>query len=161
SASAVRRIGYLEANPMCASAPRHLGAPRSSEGSASSEGAALESPGLQASPGLWGSPGLLVATIAGIAYSIVTPAGPLLTDAGELGAAGFRLGVAHPTGFPLDMLLLRLSGLLPFGSIQFRQGLVMALVSASVLGVVAHLVFRACVFRACTHSLDAHAIAAA
>ena len=37
-------------------------------------------------------------------------------DAGELGGAAWTLGVAHPTGFPLDMLAL-----LPLGSLAFRQ----------------------------------------
>ena len=63
-------------------------------------------------------------------------------DAGEIGAASFVLGVAHPTGFPLDLLLLKLGAWLPFGSIAWRQNLVVAVVSAGVLGLLAHLTLR-------------------
>ncbi|HEX7476439.1 MAG TPA: DUF2723 domain-containing protein [Polyangiales bacterium] len=63
-------------------------------------------------------------------------------DSGEIGTASYLLGVAHPTGFPLDLLLLRLAALLPLGTIAWRQGVGVALISAGVLTGLAHLVVR-------------------
>jgi hypothetical protein len=60
-------------------------------------------------------------------------------DAGELGGAAWTLGVAHPTGFPLDMLMLRALALLPLGSIAFRENLAVSLVGACVVTGVAWL----------------------
>src|SRR5690606_18161292 len=51
-------------------------------------------------------------------------------------------GVPHPTGFPLDMLLLQAAGWLPLGSLAFRQNLMVGWVGAAVLGVLAALVLR-------------------
>jgi Protein of unknown function (DUF2723) len=63
-------------------------------------------------------------------------------DSGELGSAAFTLGVAHPTGFTVDMLLLRASALLPFGTIAFRQNVTVALVSAALLATLADAAVR-------------------
>jgi tetratricopeptide (TPR) repeat protein len=58
-------------------------------------------------------------------------------DSGEIGTAGHVLGVAHPTGFAVDLLLLRAAGLLPLGHIAFRQNLCCALAGAAALGLLA------------------------
>ena len=58
-------------------------------------------------------------------------------DAGELGTAAFGLGVAHPTGFAVDLLLLRAASLLPLGNIAFRQNLCVALTAGLALGLLA------------------------
>ncbi|MGZ3453380.1 MAG: protein O-mannosyl-transferase family [Polyangiales bacterium] len=47
-------------------------------------------------------------------------------DTGELSAAGWTLGVGHPTGAPLSMVLQQLASRVPLGTIAFRQGLLMA-----------------------------------
>jgi hypothetical protein len=60
-------------------------------------------------------------------------------DAGEIGTASFVLGVAHPTGFPLDMLLLRLGAMLPIGPIAWRQNITVALISAAFLASVSQV----------------------
>lgn len=60
-------------------------------------------------------------------------------DSGEIGGASFVLGVAHPTGFPLDLLLLRAMALLPLGSIAFRQNVCVALMSAGAVTATAAL----------------------
>lgn len=78
------------------------------------------------------------AVAAGIFSWLVAPSFGL-RDAGELGAAGQLLGVAHPTGFAVDLLLLRLAGLVPLGPLAFRQNMLVALVSAATLGALAHL----------------------
>jgi hypothetical protein len=58
-------------------------------------------------------------------------------DSGELGTAAFGLGVAHPTGFAADLLVLRLFSFLPLGHIAFRQNLAVALEAAAGLGLLA------------------------
>src|SRR5688500_14896828 len=58
-------------------------------------------------------------------------------DSGELGTAGWVLGVPHPTGFPVDVLLMHAASLLPLGSIAFRQNVVIALLAAGALAVIA------------------------
>ena len=60
-------------------------------------------------------------------------------DSGELGTAGFELGVAHPTGFAMDLLWLRLSALLPLGSLALRQNRFTAVLAAGALGMLARL----------------------
>jgi hypothetical protein len=63
-------------------------------------------------------------------------------DAGELGGAAFALGVPHPSGFPLDMLLLRAATLLPLGPLAFRQNLGTALLAAAAVGCVVYVCLR-------------------
>src|SRR6185503_8880679 len=58
-------------------------------------------------------------------------------DSGDLLAASATLGIPHPTGYPLFVLLGRLATFLPVGSIAFRINLVAALAGAvSVYAVV-------------------------
>jgi tetratricopeptide (TPR) repeat protein len=59
-------------------------------------------------------------------------------DSGEIGTAAHVLGVAHPTGFAIDLLLLRAASLVPLGHVAFRQNLCTALVAAAALGLLAH-----------------------
>jgi hypothetical protein len=66
-------------------------------------------------------------------------------DSGEIGGAGFDLGVAHPTGFPLVLLLLRAAALIPLGSIAFRENLLVASVGAAVVSGLAACAWRLCV----------------
>ncbi|HEX4354967.1 MAG TPA: DUF2723 domain-containing protein, partial [Polyangiales bacterium] len=65
-----------------------------------------------------------------------------LGDSGEIGGAALSLGVAHPTGFPLDMLLLRAFGLLPIGSLAWRENLGVASIGAAAVTGIAALTFR-------------------
>ena len=65
-------------------------------------------------------------------------------DAGEIGGAAWNLGVAHPTGFPLDMMLLRAAALVPLGPLAFRQNVGVALIGASAITAAAALCLRAC-----------------
>lgn len=52
-------------------------------------------------------------------------------DSGELVTAAYELGVAHPPGYPLYVLLARLATLFPFGEIAFRVNLLSAVASAA------------------------------
>lgn len=63
-------------------------------------------------------------------------------DAGELTAASFLLDVAHPTGFPVDVLLVRLAMLVPIGDVAFRANLAVAALMALAFGCAASLAHR-------------------
>lgn len=63
-------------------------------------------------------------------------------DSGEIGAAGFDLGVAHPPGAPGLLFLLRLSSMLPLGSLGFRMALVSAALAALAVGLVVAVLRR-------------------
>jgi hypothetical protein len=73
-----------------------------------------------------------VATVA-IAYGWGAVAGPHLFDAGELVAAGVRLGASHAPGQPLHALLAWGATLFPFGPIAFR----VSLLSVALAGAAA------------------------
>src|SRR6267142_5694231 len=52
-------------------------------------------------------------------------------DSGDLLAASATLGIPHPTGYPLFVLLGRLASLVPVGSVAFRINLVAAIAGAA------------------------------
>src|ERR1700751_5203834 len=74
------------------------------------------------------------------------------TDSGELIVAAHGLGVAHPPGFPLWVMLAHLASLMPLGNvavrINFLDGLFAALACATLALVVAELMITAAVYRA-------------
>jgi hypothetical protein len=61
-------------------------------------------------------------------------------DGGDLITAAATNGVAHPTGYPLYLLLARLFQCLPIGSLAFRTNLMSALLTALAAGLLSHLV---------------------
>ena len=63
-------------------------------------------------------------------------------DAGELSAAAFLLDVPHPTGFPVDMLFVRLAMLVPIGDVAFRANLAVGALMALACGCAAALTHR-------------------
>lgn len=70
-----------------------------------------------------------------------------LTDSGELIVVAHGLGVAHPPGFPLWIILAHLASLVPFGNVAVRinlaSALFAALASAMLTLVVAELMMTA------------------
>lgn len=60
-------------------------------------------------------------------------------DSGELAAAAYHLGIAHPPGYPLYTLIGHLFTKLPLGSVAFRMGLLSAVAGAAATA----LLFRA------------------
>ena len=90
------------------------------------------------------SPTLVGAALAGAAF--IVGAAPTVSDrdAGELTTAAFRLDVAHPTGFPLDMVALRLAELLPVGDVAFRANLAVGALTALACGLITHLAWTFC-----------------
>lgn len=77
--------------------------------------------------------------VAGVVLGWLAAGDVGFRDAGELGTAAFELGVAHPTGFAVDLLVLRASALVPLGSLAFRQNAAVALQAALVLAALAAL----------------------
>jgi hypothetical protein len=63
-------------------------------------------------------------------------------DGGDLIAAAATGGVAHPTGYPLYLLLARLFQLVPIGSLAFRTNLMSAFATVSAAVLVYGLVTR-------------------
>ncbi len=62
-------------------------------------------------------------------------------DSGDLLAASATLGIPHPTGYPLFVLLGRLATFLPLGTIAFRINLIAALAAAASVYFLARLAY--------------------
>ncbi len=58
-------------------------------------------------------------------------------DPAEMATGAFTLGIVHPTGYPLYMLLGKLFTFLPFGDIAYRLNLMAAVAAAAAAGVLA------------------------
>src|SRR4029077_2260296 len=63
-----------------------------------------------------------------------------LVDSGELIVVAHGLGVAHPPGFPLWVLLAHFASVVPFGSVAMRVNFSSALFAALASGVLALVV---------------------
>src|SRR5437016_11618446 len=81
--------------------------------------------------------------VALLLYTLTLAPTVTLVDSGELIVAAQGLGVAHPPGFPLWVMLAHLASLVPLGSvalrINFSSALFAALASAMLTLVVAEL----------------------
>lgn len=86
--------------------------------------------------------GRAVFVVAAVALCWLAGEDVAFRDSGELGAAAYGLGVAHPTGFAFDLLVFRLFSYLPLGNIAWRQNVATALEAAAALGLLAHLSSR-------------------
>ena len=81
---------------------------------------------------------LTVFVVATAFYALVAAPGVGWMDSGELTAAAWNLGGAHPPGHPAHSLLGRLAALFPIGEIAFRVNfLSAAAMGAALAGVVA------------------------
>jgi hypothetical protein len=96
--------------------------------------------------------GSAVFLIALVVYSWTLAPTVTLTDSGELIVAAYGLGVAHPPGFPLWVMLAHLASLLPIGNvagrINFSSAVFAALACAMLSLVVAELLVTASCFAA-------------
>jgi hypothetical protein len=88
--------------------------------------------------------------VALVLYSWTLAPTVTLTDSGELIVAAYGLGVAHPPGFPLWVMLAHLASLVPVGSvavrINFSSAVFAALACAMLALVVAELLVTASCF---------------
>jgi hypothetical protein len=70
-----------------------------------------------------------------------------VADAGEQIAAAHFMGISHPTGTPLYLLLMKFwESVFPFGTIVWRMNLLNALLSAVALGILSQRIFRLSLF---------------
>ena len=90
--------------------------------------------------------------VALLVYSWTLAPTVTLTDSGELIVAAYGLGVAHPPGFPLWVMLAHLASLVPVGSvavrINFSSAVFAAFACAMLTLVVAELLITASSFAA-------------
>jgi tetratricopeptide (TPR) repeat protein len=86
--------------------------------------------------------------VALVLYSFTLAPTVTLTDSGELIVAAYGLGVGHPPGFPLWVMLAHLASVLPFGSVAVRINFSSALFAALACGmltlVVSELLVTSC-----------------
>lgn len=81
---------------------------------------------------------VILAAVAAALYGLLAAPGLTWLDAGELGAASAELGVAHPPGFPLFVMLHKAVMLaLPLGEVAFRGNVASALLGAAALALTA------------------------
>jgi tetratricopeptide (TPR) repeat protein len=81
---------------------------------------------------------LMVFVVATCFYALVAAPGVGWMDSGELTAAAWNLGGAHPPGHPAHSLFGRLAALLPLGEVGFRLNLLSAAaMGAALAGVIA------------------------
>lgn len=77
-----------------------------------------------------------VAALAFVVYLLTLSRGVLGGDAGELQFVPPILGLAHPTGYPLQVLLHYAWSHLPISAVAYRLNLLDALIAASAVGAV-------------------------
>lgn len=77
---------------------------------------------------------VLAGLVAGTILLLRAPLDVGPRDAGELTAAGWSLGVGHPTGSPFSTILQHLVGLIPLGAVPLRQGVLMVAATALAIG---------------------------
>jgi hypothetical protein len=82
------------------------------------------------------------AAVALIVYWLTLLPGVSFGDWAEMQSIPFRLGIAHPTGYPLYILLGKLWSLLPVGSVAYRADLLSAVYAASAIGVTVLILGR-------------------
>jgi hypothetical protein len=78
----------------------------------------------------------LAALVAFVFYALTVQPSVPAGDSGELISSASVLGVAHPPGYPLYMILGHLATLLPGGSAALRMNLLSGLLDAIAVGVV-------------------------
>ncbi len=84
----------------------------------------------------------LVGLVAFIAYLRTMAPSAATGDGYEFQVAGARLGVVHPTGYPLYTILSWLATLLPFGEIGWRVNLLSAISAAIVVWLTALIIYE-------------------
>src|SRR5262252_3863315 len=87
--------------------------------------------------------GLIVFIASLSVYSFTLAPTVTLVDSGELIVAAKSLGVAHPPGFPLYVLLAHLATLIPIGSIAFRVNLASAVFAALGAAMITAAAYQA------------------
>jgi len=63
-------------------------------------------------------------------------------DSGEVVTAAITLGIAHPPGYPLWLILAKLFSFLPIGTVAYRLNLMSAILDAAAVGLLALVISR-------------------
>ena len=84
-----------------------------------------------------------LAASASLAVYIRTLA-PTVTgeDSGEFITAAWSLGIPHPPGYPLWLILAKLFSFLPIGTVAYRLNLMSAILDAAAVGLLALVISR-------------------
>jgi len=85
---------------------------------------------------------LVAAATAAFVYGLTLSPSVGAGDSGELILAAHSLGIPHPPGYPLWLLLARCADLLPWGTVALRVNALSALLSAAAAGLLYHLAAR-------------------
>jgi hypothetical protein len=88
---------------------------------------------------------VLAGALATLALSLLASPDLGFGDSGELSTAALVLGVAHPTGFAVDLLWLKLSSLVPLGHLALRMNVATAITAGASLGLIAAITGVLCV----------------
>src|SRR5881296_2764911 len=78
---------------------------------------------------------LVAAAIAATVYGLTLSPSVGAGDSGELILAAQSLGIPHPPGYPVWVLLARVAALLPWGSVAFRVNALSAAFAALAAGL--------------------------
>src|SRR3954471_20855424 len=82
-----------------------------------------------------GAGSLAAAAIAAFAYGLTLSPSVGAGDSGELILAAHSLGIPHPPGYPVWLLLARIADLLPWGTVALRVNALSALLAAAAAGL--------------------------
>jgi tetratricopeptide (TPR) repeat protein len=97
---------------------------------------------------------LLVFIASLVVYTCTLAPAVTLVDSGELIVAARSLGIAHPPGFPLYVLLAHLATLVPIGGVAVRVNFASALFAALAASVVTLVVIEAMLSARLSQSTD-------
>lgn len=89
----------------------------------------------------WLGPVFVIAALLPV-YLATMSAAVGAADTFEFQVVAPQLGIAHPTGYPLYLLLGKLASLLPFGTVAWRLNLASAVFAAAAAAVVFRMAYR-------------------
>ncbi|MAF13476.1 MAG: hypothetical protein CMI53_01110 [Parcubacteria group bacterium] len=78
----------------------------------------------------------IIFLISGVVYLFTLAPSITMEDSGELVAAAYTLGIPHPPGFPLYVILGKLFTFIPLGSIAWRVNLMSAFFGALTIALL-------------------------
>jgi hypothetical protein len=84
----------------------------------------------------------LPAASCAVAYLMTMAPGVVGLDSAELVTGAYTLGIVHPTGYPLYLLLGKLFTFLPIGSVAFRVNLLSATLAVLSVMLLSRLIYK-------------------
>jgi len=86
--------------------------------------------------------GFVIFLVAIVVYVLTLAPGIYLEDSAEFITASIILGIPHPSGYPLYVILGKIFSLLPFGELAWRVNLMSAFFGALAAALVGFIVFK-------------------